>query len=103
MINAAYFNGSNLRALINTDITEPGIVSHAKSVSHGAVLMSSETLYPFYIDGLAWDWVNHKLYWTDAGNKDIEVYDVVNQYRKKLIQKGTNALPRAIVLDPANK
>lgn len=55
------------------------------------------------IDGLAWDWVNHKLYWTDAGDRDIEVYDVVNQYRKKLIQKGPNALPRAIVLDPANK
>ena len=54
-------------------------------------------------DGLAWDWVNKKLYWTDAEDKDIEVYDAVHQHRKKLIQKGPTAKPRAIVLDPANK
>ena len=54
-------------------------------------------------DGLAWDWVNHVLYWTDAGDRDIEVYDAYNGHRKKLIQSGPNAKPRAIVLDPATK
>lgn len=99
VINVAHFNGSNLRALISTGITVPGIII----LCHTMMPLLSSYFLSFWIDGLAWDWVNRKLYWTDAGDKDIEVYDVVNQYRKKLIQKGPNALPRAIVLDPANK
>lgn len=57
----------------------------------------------YYIDGLAWDWVNRKLYWTDADDKDIEVYDVLSQHRKRLIQTGPTSIPRAIVLDPENR
>ena len=60
-------------------------------------------IYTHCADGLAWDWVNHMLYWTDAGDRDIEVYDAIGGYRKKLIQSGPNAKPRAIVVDPANK
>ena len=54
-------------------------------------------------DGLAWDWVNKKLYWTDADDNDIEVIDPVTNHRKLLISTGSTANPRAIVLDPQNR
>ena len=50
-------------------------------------------------DGLAWDWVNEKLYWTDSSQK-IEVYDIRSGHRKKLIDTGPDSKPRGIVLDP---
>ena len=54
-------------------------------------------------DGLAWDWVNSKLYWTDAEDNDIEVIDTVTTHRKLLISTGNTTTPRALVLDPQNK
>jgi len=55
-------------------------------------------------DGLAWDWVNKKLYWTDAADKDIEVIDPISSgHRKLLISTGNTSIPRAIVVDPQNK
>ena len=57
----------------------------------------------FNADGLAWDWVNRKLYWTDAEDNDIEVIDPITNHRKLLISTGSTANPRAIVLDPQNR
>ena len=54
-------------------------------------------------DGLAWDWVNRKLYWTDAVDKDIEVIDLVTTHRKLLVSTGNTTIPRAIVVDPRNR
>lgn len=51
-------------------------------------------------DGIAWDWVNKKLYWTDDGDKDLEVYDPFTGCRKVLFQFESTSHPRAIVLDP---
>ncbi len=51
--------------------------------------------------GLAWDWVNEKLYWCDACVRDIEVFDPKTGYRKVLIDTGTGSAPRDIVLDPS--
>lgn len=53
-----------------------------------------------YIDGIAWDWVNKKLYWTDMGDRDLEVYDPFTGHRKVLLQFAGDSKPRAIVLDP---
>ena len=58
------------------------------------------TLYS--TDGLAWDWINQKLYWTDQCNDRIEVYDPSASTRKVLIETGTNSNPRGIVVDPVN-
>lgn len=53
-------------------------------------------------DGLAWDWVNKKLYWTDRCQDDIEVYDPVTGYRTVLFN--TELLePHAIIVDPTTK
>ena len=49
-------------------------------------------------EGLAWDWVNEKLYWTDHCLDEIKVYDPVTQHQGVLIRTGTN--PFAIIVDP---
>ena len=59
--------------------------------------------YYFIAEGLAWDWVNEMLYWSDACNDDIEVYDPKTGYRRELIHTGSTSNPRQIVLDPINR
>lgn len=54
----------------------------------------------FNIDGIAWDWVNEKLYWTDRCRDEIAVYDPATQKRRVLTTTGTN--PFAIVVDPGH-
>ena len=51
------------------------------------------------IAGLAWDWVNQKLYWTDNCDDDIEVYDPSTQVRRVLYDVDLSQ-PYAIVVDP---
>ena len=51
-----------------------------------------------YVEGLAWDWINEKLYWTDYCQDEIEVYDPVSNYRRVLLTTGTS--PYSIVVDP---
>ena len=55
-----------------------------------------------FTDGLAWDWVNEKLYWTDNCDDDIEVYDPATGYRRVLIETGLS-IPTNIVVDPGNR
>ena len=73
------------------------------------VLVSDDLSNP---DGLAYDWVHHNLYWTDAGHDRIEVLSlrsaVGNQaedgatWRRTLIDTNLDE-PRAIVVDPRPK
>ena len=52
------------------------------------------------VDGIAFDWVNRKLYWTDGGRQVIEVTDEIEtNLRLTLINDGLDK-PRAIVLHP---
>ena len=73
--------------------------------SHKVVLVIQEVraIISSHTDGLAWDWVNSKLYWTDAEDKDIEVLDPQSGQRKLLVSTGNTSTPRAIVVDPRNK
>ena len=50
-------------------------------------------------DGIAVDWINKKLYWTDTGNDMIEVADFDGTNRLELIKTGLQE-PRAIVVHP---
>ena len=52
----------------------------------------------FFTEGLAWDWINKKIYWTDYCQDEIEVYDPVSNYRRVLTSTGTS--PYSIVVDP---
>ena len=60
-------------------------------------------LYSLSLDGIAWDWINEKLYWTDECDNVIEVYDPSSGHRKTLISTGTNTDPRGIVVDPGTR
>ena len=50
-------------------------------------------------EGIAVDWINKKLYWTDTGNDMIEVADFDGTNRLQLIKTGLQE-PRAIVVHP---
>ena len=52
-----------------------------------------------FTEGLAWDWINQKIYWTDRCDDDIEVYDPITTYRRVLFDTGL-INPYAIVVDP---
>jgi len=52
--------------------------------------------------GIAVDWINDKLYWTDSSTKLIEVSDLDGSNRLALIWSNLD-LPRPIVLDPFNR
>ena len=57
----------------------------------------------FCTDGLAVDWINDKLYWTDATLKHIEVYDMMSEKRSIVIRTGNLTIPRGIVVDPGKR
>jgi len=72
------------------------------------VLVSDDLSNP---DGLAYDWIHHNLYWTDAGNDRIEILGLGTvrtdtgdgaTWRRTLINTGLDE-PRAIVVDPRPK
>ena len=53
-------------------------------------------------DGLAWDWISEKIYWTDYCQDDIEVYDTTTGYRTVLFN--TELIePHTIVVDPTTR
>ncbi|XP_056452099.1 low-density lipoprotein receptor-related protein 8-like [Gadus chalcogrammus] len=51
--------------------------------------------------GLALDWLQHNLYWTDAGHKTLSVASVDGARRRVLVSTELSE-PRAVVLDPHN-
>ena len=53
-------------------------------------------------DGLAIDWINDKIYWTDAGRNTLEQSDLFGISRKILILLNDTDEPRGIALDPLN-
>ena len=60
-------------------------------------------IYSNCTDGVAWDWVNKKLYWTDAGHNTIEVFDQATGQRMTLINTGRDSNPRGLVVDPTTR
>lgn len=51
-------------------------------------------------DGIAWDWINDKLYWTDLCKDTIEVYDPTTGLRRVLLYTDTSTQNKDIVVDP---
>ena len=54
-----------------------------------------------YSDDIAWDWINEKLYFTDACANELEVYDSKSGNRRVLIEGLENA--HGIVVDPHSR
>lgn len=51
------------------------------------------------IEGLAYNWMSHQIFWVDAGHRRIEVARVDGSHRKVLINS-TLDQPRAIIVSP---
>lgn len=58
--------------------------------------MESGLQYP---NGLAVDWINKMLYWTDSVHNSISVCDLDGKKKRTLIDKSLD-FPNDIVLDP---
>ncbi len=54
-------------------------------------------------DGLAVDWINNKIYFTDVDLNIVGVFDPVGFHYRVLVQLDSLAQPRAVVLDPSNR
>ena len=51
--------------------------------------------------GLAVDWVNEKLYWTDAKTNKIEMSNLDGTMRKTIVEDNMD-VPYAIAVDPVS-
>ena len=49
------------------------------------------------------DWVNTKLYWTEATVGDVLVMDIAQRQRIKLIDNYDGSTTRAIAVDPTTR
>ena len=58
---------------------------------------------PTLTDGIAVDWVNEKLYWTEATVGEVLVMDIVQRQRIKLIDNYDGSTTRAIAVDPTTR
>lgn len=74
----------------------PGWNPHNYSI----IIIRSELLYIIMSDGIAWDWLNKKLYWSDTENQQIEVMDPNTRDRMQLVETGLNTTPRDVAVDP---
>ena len=82
----------NLHVIIIISLPHIDYVHHA--------LVSAFINFQYYIDGIAWDWINEKLYWTDYSYHKIEVYRPSSNDRRVLFDSATVSSPRGIVVDP---
>ena len=61
------------------------------------------TFTHLYVDGIAVDWVNEKLYWTESTVGEVLVMDIAQGGKRKLIVNHDGSITRAIAVDPATR
>lgn len=71
-------------------------IHEASDPSRHVTLIDSDLHSP---EGLAQDWVQHNLYWTDSGDRTISVASADGSRRRVLINTDLSE-PRAIAVDP---
>ncbi|XP_032221271.1 low-density lipoprotein receptor-related protein 8 isoform X1 [Nematostella vectensis] len=81
-----------------SDVIEASIKS--APLNNGSAVETIVNMSLLTPDGIAVDWVNRKLYWTDTGTDVIEVANLDGRERMRLITTGLQE-PRAIVVYPA--
>ena len=60
-------------------------------------------IFIIFTEGLAIDWINDKIYWTDTDQDTIEVAGISGSPRTVLISRTEHDDPTGIVVDPASK
>ena len=98
VIMRSYLNGSSEIVLLSEGLEQPGRI----------ILWFLIPLVKFgqlhnSLDGIAVDWVNNKVYFTDARLNIVGVFDPVGFHYSVLARSDSSARPRAIVLDPSNR
>lgn len=94
-------DGLSLAGMPPKDNQKTELVAHANPQAFHVLVHHSHTLPIFsFVDGLAWDWMNSKLYWTDSKGYEIEVFDILTGHRRTLIDTGIKSIPRGIIVDP---
>lgn len=81
-----------------TDVVDENIKS--TKMEHNPTVESLANVSLNTPDGIAVDWINKKLYWTDTGIDLIEVADFNGTNRLVLVKVGLEE-PRAIVVHPS--
>lgn len=72
------------------------------SLSHIGAVETIINMNLKLVEGIAFDWINRKLYWTDGMRRVIEVTDPEETSLRLTLVKGLDK-PRAIVLHPKTR
>uniref|UniRef100_A0AAZ3RHJ5 EGF-like domain-containing protein n=1 Tax=Oncorhynchus tshawytscha TaxID=74940 RepID=A0AAZ3RHJ5_ONCTS len=80
------------RNIYSALIPEASVPSQQVTLVDSGSLLSPE--------GLALDWVQHNLYWTDSGHKTVSVASAYDGLKRKVLVDTELSEPRAIALDP---
>jgi len=57
-------------------------------------------MFVLHTAGLAVDWINNKLYWTDRDLHRIEEYDLATSRRRVVLTTGDTSTPVGIEIHP---
>ncbi|CAB1325813.1 unnamed protein product, partial [Coregonus sp. 'balchen'] len=74
------------------------LIPEASDPSQQVTLVDSGSLLS--PEGLALDWVQHNLYWTDSGHKTVSVASAYDGLKRRVLVDTELSEPRAIALDP---
>uniref|UniRef100_A0A8C7FZP3 Low-density lipoprotein receptor-related protein 8 n=1 Tax=Oncorhynchus kisutch TaxID=8019 RepID=A0A8C7FZP3_ONCKI len=80
------------RNIYSALIPEASVPSQQVTLVDSGSLLSPE--------GLALDWVQHNLYWTDSGHKTVSVASAYDGLKRRVLVDTELSEPRAIALDP---
>uniref|UniRef100_A0A674E600 LDL receptor related protein 8 n=1 Tax=Salmo trutta TaxID=8032 RepID=A0A674E600_SALTR len=80
------------RNIYSALIPEASVTSQQVTLVDSGSLLSPE--------GLALDWVQHNLYWTDSGHKTVSVASAYDGLKRRVLVDTELSEPRAIALDP---
>ena len=101
-IYRAFINGTGVTELVTTGLGVPSELTLSFQRMFSLLQYISDQLCT-YAGGLAWDWVNQKLYWTDGFNHAIEVFDPHTEQRTVLISTERCSIPRGLEVDPVTR
>ena len=112
-IRRSFLNGSGVTTIISSGLESPGQCAFSSDIKKKMMYYRQVNvngnpcifviLLFYLLEGIAVDWINKMLYWTDARSKKVEVFDLHGGHRKLLITTGEDTIPRTIIVDPTTR